>query len=46
MSKLKVIATRRWPDEVQTRLRDKFDAVLNRDDAAMTLLLMVAHHGS
>lgn len=37
MNKPKVIVTRRWPDEVETRLRDKFDAVLNYDDAAMSL---------
>ncbi len=36
MNKPKVIVTRRWPDEVEALLREKFDAVLNRDDAAMS----------
>ena len=32
MSKHKVIVTRRWPHEVEQRLRDQFDVVLNETD--------------
>ena len=35
MNKPKLIVTRRWPEEVETRLCDKFDAVLNGGDVAM-----------
>jgi lactate dehydrogenase-like 2-hydroxyacid dehydrogenase len=34
VSKPKVVVTRRWPDEVEAKLSDLFDAELNRDDHA------------
>lgn len=36
MSKLKVIVSRAWPDEVQATLREKYDVALNEEDVAMT----------
>jgi lactate dehydrogenase-like 2-hydroxyacid dehydrogenase len=36
MNKPKVVVTRRWPDEAETCLRDRFDAVLNPEDQAMS----------
>jgi len=35
-NKLKVIVTRRLPDQVETRMRELFDAELNHDDAPMS----------
>ena len=32
MSKPKVVVTRRWPEEVERRLVELFDAELNSDD--------------
>ena len=36
MSKPKVIVTRRWPEEVETRLKELFDVQLNESDIPMT----------
>lgn len=36
MSKLKVIVTRRWPAEVEARLKALYDVQLNTDDRPMT----------
>jgi lactate dehydrogenase-like 2-hydroxyacid dehydrogenase len=36
MNKPKIVVTRRWPDEVETCLRDRFEAVLNPEDRAMS----------
>ena len=36
MSKLKVIVSRAWPEEVQAQLREKYDVTLNEKDVAMT----------
>jgi len=36
MSKLKVIVSRAWPEEVQATLREKYDVTLNEKDIAMT----------
>ncbi len=36
MSKPKVIVTRRWPDEVETRLAEVFDLQLNESDRPMS----------
>ena len=36
MSKLKVIVSRAWPEEVQATLRDKYDVTLNENDVAMS----------
>jgi lactate dehydrogenase-like 2-hydroxyacid dehydrogenase len=36
MSKPKVIVTRRWPEEVEARLEEHFDAQLNREDRPLT----------
>ncbi len=36
MSKPKVVVTRRWPEAVERRLVELFDAELNSDDRART----------
>ena len=36
MSKPKVIVTRRWPEEVENRLKELFDVQLNESDVPMT----------
>lgn len=36
MSKARVVVTRRWPDEVENCLRERFDAVLNLEDRPMS----------
>ncbi len=36
MSKAKIVVTRRWPDEVEARLHDRFDTVLNEADEPMS----------
>ncbi len=36
MAKPKVLVTRRWPDAVEARLCENFDAVLNRGDKPLT----------
>ena len=36
MSKLKVIVSRAWPEEVQATLREKYDVTLNEKDVAMS----------
>ena len=36
MSKLKVIVSRAWPEEVQAQLREKYDVTLNEKDVAMS----------
>lgn len=36
MSKLKVIVSRAWPEEVQATLREKYDVTLNENDVAMS----------
>ena len=37
MSKPKVIVTRRWPAEVEARLKESYDVKLNADDRPMTV---------
>ncbi|MGH8472621.1 MAG: 2-hydroxyacid dehydrogenase [Gammaproteobacteria bacterium] len=37
MSKLRVIVTRRWPAEVEARLKELYDVQLNTDDRPMTV---------
>ncbi len=37
MSKPKIVVTRRWPAEVEAKLVEEFDAVLNHDDIPMTV---------
>ena len=36
MSKPKVIVTRRWPEQVETRLAEVFDVRLNESDRPMS----------
>lgn len=35
MSKARILVTRRWPEQVEAVLADRFDATLNRDDRPM-----------
>jgi len=37
MTKPRVIVTRRWPEEVENKLRDLFDVRLNQDDIPMSV---------
>lgn len=37
MSKAKVVVTRKWPEQVETRLKELFDVRLNEDDHQMSV---------
>ena len=37
MSKPKVLVTRKWPTEVETELKEKYDVTLNENDVALTI---------
>jgi len=37
MSKPKVVVSRKWPEEVETKLQERFDVKLNENDAPMTM---------
>ncbi len=45
MSKLKVLVTRRWPAEVESRLAEQFDVTLNEGDAPMSQQALAAAMG-
>ena len=45
MAKPRVIVTRRWPEEVERRVREHFDAELNTDDRPLTQAVLKAAFG-
>ncbi|MEM7466668.1 MAG: D-glycerate dehydrogenase, partial [Pseudomonadota bacterium] len=42
MTKPRIIVTRRWPEEVESKLREKYDTVLNDSDTPMSAAQLIA----